>query len=66
MEKTCANCHGSGIVQKTVEEISGTSPCDCVQIGTKPTKCYRCENIHKLGLYEECEQCYGTGKPRKK
>ena len=50
----CSKCKGQGIVKKELE---------CCDICAKYnlTICANCENKKILGLYRECEGCWGRG-----
>ena len=40
-----------------------TSEQKCQNDHPKIKQCYLCCNSLRLGLYKECDRCYGSGKP---
>tara|TARA_Y100000389_G_C17470608_1_gene530255 strand:- start:8492 stop:8701 length:210 start_codon:yes stop_codon:yes gene_type:complete len=55
MKKQCIHCNGCGLVKKTKEELL------CIKKHSSSYNCYLCCNSMRLGLYKECEKCYGSG-----
>ena len=50
-QKSCTVCGGHGLVRKNINKCCEKT-------------CYKCENTKKLGLYEECSFCNGSGRQK--
>ncbi len=53
MSTQCNLCKGSGVIRRK-------QPFSCDYCSNN--YCYKCENVPFKGNFEECSQCYGTGR----
>lgn len=59
MQISCKECNGTGFVELTEEEQN--KRCYCKFCKNSTDRCYRCENVERLGKYDYCKKCFSQG-----
>ena len=59
MTISCKECNGTGFVELTKEEIENKRYCKFCE--NPRSRCYRCENVERLGKYDYCKKCFSQG-----
>tara|TARA_Y100000591_G_C21845707_1_gene708592 strand:- start:2918 stop:3163 length:246 start_codon:yes stop_codon:yes gene_type:complete len=56
---SCKECDGTGFIELTEKEKEERIYCKYCKKSTD--RCFRCENVKRLGKYDYCKKCSGQG-----
>jgi hypothetical protein len=58
MRERCQTCCGTGFIKLTQEQLKKKKHC---QTCINNERCYLCQNLPRLGVYDYCKKCHGDG-----
>ncbi len=56
---SCKECNGTGFIELTEKERN--NKCYCMFCVGPTDRCFRCENVRRLGKYDYCKKCFSQG-----